>query len=166
MLKAIRLDIKELEAKVFEGGSGSLVKDIMTKKRSIVLLRHIFKPQIMVSRQLQNIMGKLYSDEIKAYFEEWEDKLNQIISEVDILWERSDSVEDALKSMVDIKTNFTVKVLTIFSAFFLPLTLITSFYGMNVVFPSTDLNLIYSLLWLSVVFMLIIYLFLRRNGKF
>jgi hypothetical protein len=37
---------------------------------------------------------------------------------------------------------------------------------MNVVFPSTDLNLIYSLLWLSVVFMLIIYLFLRRNGKF
>ena len=70
MLKAIRLDIKELEAKVFEGGSGSLVKDIMTKKRSIVLLRHIFKPQIMVSRQLQSIMGKLYSDEIKAYFEE------------------------------------------------------------------------------------------------
>jgi len=166
MLKAIRLDIKELEAKVFEGGSGSLVKDIMTKKRSIVLLRHIFKPQIMVSRQLQSIMGKLYSDEIKAYFEEWEDKLNQIMSEVDILWERIDSVEDALKSMVDIKTNFTVKVLTIFSAFFLPLTLITSFYGMNVVFPSTDLNLIYSLLWLSVVFMLIIYLFLRRNGKF
>jgi magnesium transporter len=68
------------------------------------------------------------------------------MSEVDILWERIDSVEDALKSMVDIKTNFTVKVLTIFSAFFLPLTLITSFYGMNVVFPSTDLNLIYSLL--------------------
>ena len=68
------------------------------------------------------------------------------MSEVDILWERIDSVEDALKSMVDIKTNFTVKVLTIFSAFFLQLTLITSFYGMNVVFPSTDLNLIYSLL--------------------
>jgi magnesium transporter len=120
----------------------------------------------MVSRQLQDITGKLYTDEIKAYFEEWEDKLNQIMSEIDILWERIDSVEDAFKSMVDIKTNFTVKVLTIFSAFFLPLTLITSFYGMNVDFPSSDLAFIFSLLWLSTAFMLIIYLFLRRNWKF
>jgi magnesium transporter len=100
----------------------------MIKKRNIVLLKHIFRPQVTVLKQLQDIINTMYTNEIKAYFEELEDKINQIISEIDILWEHIDSIEDALKTMIDIKTNFIIKVLTIFSAFLLPLTLITSFY--------------------------------------
>ncbi len=69
---------------------------------------------------------------MEVYFEDLEDKLDLIISEIDILSEYIDSVEDAFKTMIDIKTNFVIKVLTIFSAFMLPLTLLTSFYGMNV----------------------------------
>ena len=65
---------------------------------------------------------------MEVYFEDLEDKLDQILSDIDILSEYIDSVEDAFKSMIDIKTNFVLKVLAIFSAFMLPLTLITSFY--------------------------------------
>jgi magnesium transporter len=65
---------------------------------------------------------------MEVYFEDLEDKLEQIINEISILQEYIESIEDAFKSMVDIKTNFVIKVLTVFSAFMLPLTLITSFY--------------------------------------
>jgi Mg2+ and Co2+ transporter CorA len=41
-------------------------------------------------------------------------------------------MEDTLKSIFELKTNSTIKYLTVFSAFMLPLTLITSFFGMNI----------------------------------
>jgi len=75
---------------------------------------------------------------MEVYFEDLEDKLEQIVSEIMVLEEHIDSIEDAFKTIVDINTNFTVKLLTIFSAFLLPLTLITSFYGMNIALPFQD----------------------------
>jgi hypothetical protein len=65
---------------------------------------------------------------MEVYFEDLEDKLDQILSDMNMLQEYIDSVEDAFKTMLDIKTNSIIKLLTIFSAFMLPLTLITSFY--------------------------------------
>jgi hypothetical protein len=72
---------------------------------------------------------------MEVYFEDLEDKLDQILSEINILQEYIDSIEDSFKTMLDIKTNSIIKLLTIFSAFMLPLTLVTSFYGMNIELP-------------------------------
>jgi magnesium transporter len=65
---------------------------------------------------------------MEVYFEDLEDKLDQIVNEITVLQEYIESIEDAFKSMVDIKTNFVMKLLTVFSAFMLPLTFVTSFY--------------------------------------
>jgi hypothetical protein len=65
---------------------------------------------------------------MEVYFEDLEDKLDQILTEINILQEHIDSIEDSFKTMLDIKTNSIIKFLTLFSAFMLPLTLITSFY--------------------------------------
>ena len=72
---------------------------------------------------------------MEVYFEDLEDKLEQIVNDINILEEYIDSVEDAFKTIVDINTNSAVKVLTLFSAFLLPLTLVTSFFGMNINLP-------------------------------
>lgn len=87
-------------------------------------------------------MKKLFDDEIEAYFEDLEDKLQRIITDISVLEEQIESVEDAFKSMIDIQTNSIIKFLTIFSAFMLPLTLITSFYGMNIALPYQDTPII------------------------
>jgi magnesium transporter len=132
VIKNIKLDIRQLETQVFEKGNTGLVKDIMIKKRNIVVLKHMFKPQMIVLRQLETAINEMYAGEMEVYFEDLEDKLAQIVSDIEVLDEYIESVEDAFKTMIDIKTNFVIKVLTIFSAFMLPLTLLTSFYGMNV----------------------------------
>lgn len=167
MLKNIRMDVKQLERQVFDEGDTSLVKEILNKKRNIVTLKHMFKPQILVLRQLELFIDKNYRDDIEVYFEDLEDKLNQIVNHIEILSEYIDSVEDAFKSTIDIKTNFIIKVLTIFSAFLLPLTLITSFYGMNIDFPLwMTTNFVYILLVGTLLIMFMIYLILRKTGKF
>ena len=91
---------------------------------------------------------------MEVYFEDLEDKLEQIVSEIMVLEEHIDSIEDAFKTIVDINTNFTVKLLTIFSAFLLPLTLITSFYGMNVDLPlQNSPQLVFIILIMTLLFM-------------
>lgn len=167
LIKNIKLDIRQLETKVFETGNTSLVKEIMIKKRNIVVLKHMFKPQMIVLRQLETAINEMYAGEMEVYFEDLEDKLAQIVSDIEILDEYIESVEDAFKTMIDIKTNFVIKVLTIFSAFMLPLTLLTSFYGMNVTdLPLAETNYVYGFMWISVVFMLLVYVILKSKWKF
>lgn len=61
VIKNIKLDIRQLETKVFERGNTSLVKDIMIKKRNIVVLKHMFKPQVVVLKQLENAINEMYA---------------------------------------------------------------------------------------------------------
>ena len=106
-------------------------------------------------------MKKLYDVEIEAYFEDLEDKMQKIVTDILILEEQVISVEDAFKSMIDIQSNSIIKFLTIFSAFMLPLTLITSFYGMNIDLPYQDtphvafISMIASVVILAVIFLLV-----------
>ena len=166
--KKLTIDIRKIEEQVFNWENNtSLVKDIMIKKRNIILLKHMFKPQVLVLKQLEITINKLYKWEMEVYFEDLEDKIEQIVNEINILQEYIESIEDAFKSMVDIKTNFVIKILTVFSAFMLPLTLITSFYWMNVDLPfAENIKFVFFLLFISLFLMVIIYVFLRRNWKF
>lgn len=164
VLKSIRMDTRELERQVFDEGDTTLVKEILNQKRNITTLKHMLKPQIFVLRQLELYIHKYHDDEFEVYFEDLEDKLNQIVNHIEILSEYVDSIEDALKVTIDIKTNFIIKVLTLFSAFLLPLTLISSFYGMNIDFPTwTSSHFVYILLAGTLAIMFMIYLILKKT---
>ena len=111
-------------------------------------------------------MNTLFSDEIEVYFEDLEDKISKVGTDVRVLEEYIDTIEDAFKAIIDIQTNNVIRLLTIFSAFLLPLTLITSFYGMNITLPYSDSPLfIYIILIVSIFVMFTIYYYLNRKGK-
>jgi Mg2+ and Co2+ transporter CorA len=59
-----------------------------------------------------------------------------------------------------------MRFLAIFSAFFLPLTLITSFYWMNIKLPfDKNENLIYIFLLFITIIMLVYYIMMKRKWK-
>lgn len=169
MFRVTRLNNKEvkiLENQVFENNDYNLVRDIMIKKRNIILLKNLFKPQVMLFKQLEFAINKMYEWEMEVYFEDLEDKLDQILLDLNILQEYIESVEDAFKTMLDIKTNSIIKLLTIFSAFMLPLTLVTSFYWMNVSLPfEKQPFFVYSLLIILSFIMGGIYFYFKRKWK-
>lgn len=168
VIKNVTHDLRSLEWQIFDWDNNSwLVKEILIKKRNIILLKHMFKPQIAVLTQLEMTINRMFEWEIEEYFEDLEDKLEQIVNEINIMQEHIESIEDAFKSMVDIKTNFVIKVLTVFSAFMLPLTLITSFYWMNVELPfAENIKFIFFLIFLSLFIMVMTYIVLRKHWKF
>jgi len=163
----ISKDLKLLESTVFENNKRSLVKDIMLKKRNIVILKHMLKPQTSVLKLIEFNVNKIFDSEIEVYFEDLEDKLEYFVNQIEMHEEHINSIEDAFKSLTDIKMNWIMTVLTVFSAFMLPLTLITSFYWMNVepLFFASNPNLVYLVLIVSVLFMYLLYIYLKNKGK-
>lgn len=109
-------------------------------------------------------MKERFSEEVELYFENLEDKLDKIFSEIQLLQENIDSMEDTLKSVFELETNTTIKYLTVFSAFMLPLTVVTGVFGMNVESGHFNNRLIgFSIA--GVILFLLTVLLLFRNKK-
>ena len=132
MLEQFGKDLRSLEHTLFTGEGSRVIQSIMVKKRNIITLKHMMKPQIAVLKMLETRMNTLFDGEIELYFENLEDKLDKIFSEIELLQENIDSMEDTLKSLFEFKTNTTMKYFTLFSAIMLPLTVVTGFFGMNI----------------------------------
>lgn len=128
-------DLGQIEKSIFNSRkaiSTDLIQEIMIKKRNIITLKHMIKPQIQAIKLLELRTKSMFSDTIEVYFENLDDKVQKIATDIELLQENIESIEGTLKTIFDLETNSTIKYLTIFSAFMLPLTLITSFFGMNI----------------------------------
>lgn len=164
MLERFGKDLKLLERELFTARGPDLIKAIMTRKRNIITLKHMMKPQIGVLKMVEIRMKERFSEEVELYFENLEDKLDKIFSEIQLLQENIDSMEDTLKSVFELETNTTIKYLTVFSAFMLPLTVVTGVFGMNVESGHFNNRLIgFSIA--GVILFLLTVLLLFRNKK-
>ena len=56
----IKKDIRQIERDVFDHASESLVREIMIKKRNIMLLKNMFEPQVEVLKGLELQINKLF----------------------------------------------------------------------------------------------------------
>lgn len=159
-------DMRAMEDNIFRQSGKNLIYEIMIRKRNVIALKHIVQPQLNVLKVLELRMNALFGDEeVELYFENLQDKIEKIYSEILLIEENVESMEDTMKSIFDMQTNNTIKYLTFFSAFMLPLTLITSFFGMNVEdVPFSDV-LVYSSLTVTTLGMAIAMGILRYFRK-
>lgn len=159
-------DLKILEKEVFVNTTSGLVKRIMVKKRNIIYLKHMFKPQVSVLKLVELNINNLFKWRMEVYFEDLEDKLDYIVNYLNIQEENIISIEDAFTSIINVKTNNVIKFLTLFSTFLLPLTLITSFYGMNIPLPyQQNPEFFYSIFTILTVWMIWIFIYMKYKWK-
>lgn len=159
-------DMIELEEQVFERINAALVEDIMIKKRNIKVLKNMFRPQIWVLHSLEEAINQFFKGTMELYFKDLEDKLGYVYDDIEVVEESIDSIEDAFKTIIQIKGNRVVEVLTLFWACILPLNLITWFYGMNVPLPyQKESSIVFTLMWICIFSMVIIYIALKRRNK-
>lgn len=160
----LKKDLRALEENIFQNATANDVKTILIKKRNIVFLKHMFQPQVIVLRHLENELNKFFKWEYELYFEDLEDKIDFIINQVLVLYERIETIEDAFRNIIDLKMNKTMTILTVFSALMLPLTLITSFYGMNIALPfANQPNIVYWLLIVCTALMIVWIIYLKKK---
>lgn len=125
--------INKLEECVFQikNNNTSVLMDIMNLKRSVARLRRISTKQLQSFYRLAHGEFPFISQKNLPFFRDVLDHLQRIS-------DLSESYRDLVSGILDIhlsvvanKTNAVMKVLAVFSAVILPLSLIAGIYGMN-----------------------------------
>ena len=128
-----RLDAMEKE--VFQHPKPTLVKRILDFKRDVASLRRVVMPQRDAVGRLARREFPQISESLSYRFRDVHDHLVRLADEAMYFADRISSLLDAHLSNVSNQLNGVMKVLTIISTIFMPLTVLTGMYGMNVHLP-------------------------------
>ena len=128
-----RLD--ELEDEVFEKPNPQLARAILNFKKDISSLRQVVMPQRDAVGRLARREFPLISEQLAYGFRDVHDHLVRLSDEAMFFQDRITSILDAHLSAVSNQLNQVMKVLTIIATLFMPLTVFTGMYGMNVPLP-------------------------------
>jgi magnesium transporter len=128
-----RLD--KLETEVFEKPNPKLAKQILDFKRDVASLRQVVLPQRDAVGRLARREFPLISEQLAYRFRDVHDHLVRLSDEAMFFQDRISGILDAHLSAVSNQLNEVMKVLTLISTIFLPLTVLTGMYGMNVTLP-------------------------------
>ncbi|WP_255478666.1 magnesium/cobalt transporter CorA [Rufibacter sp. XAAS-G3-1] len=122
---------EELEDCLFENPSKKLLSQILDLKREVVKIRRIVWPERDKINEILRMDEQLIPHDLKIYFKDIYDHAVQLIDLVDNYKEITSSLTDLYLSNVSNRMNEVMKVLTIISTIFIPLSFIVGLYGMN-----------------------------------
>lgn len=128
-----RLD--KLEAEVFDNPDPHLVRKILEFKRDVSSLRQVVLPERDAVGRIARREFPFISEQIAYRFRDVHDHLVRLSDEAIFFQDRVTSILDAHLSAVSNQLNSVMKVLTVISTIFMPLTFMTGLYGMNVTLP-------------------------------
>jgi magnesium transporter len=137
ILDKIGHKLDRVEDEMFEGRSEEVVRDISNVKQEIISYRKIIKPERATLRVLERHAERYLPETLEEYFDDIVDAAERIWDLLDNYKEVVEALEDTNESVISHKQNDVLRVLTVFSAVLLPLTLVASVFGMNVAFPGT-----------------------------
>jgi magnesium transporter len=163
---ALEARIGRLEEQAFVGRE-TIVKPLLQLKRDLSALRRVVIPQRDVVGRLARREFGAISDEMTYRFRDVYDHLVRISDDAVLFQDRVNGILEAHLSAVSNRLNEVMKVLTVMSTIFLPLTVLTGMWGMNVLLPHLPGGEAAQFWWLGLMMVAItgtMLLFFKRKG--
>ncbi len=135
-IEGIEQQMDQLEDRAIVGRESALVRDILAVKRDLASLRRVVIPQRDAVGRLARREFAAINDELTYRFRDVYDHLVRLSDEAILLQDRVTGILDAHLSTVSNRLNLVMKVLTVMSTIFLPLTVLSGMWGMNVPLPA------------------------------
>lgn len=131
VLDELRAEIEEIESTVLAKSSTSLIPDLLHVRSDINLLRQIVRPQRDVINRLAHGDSKMIRALMLPYFRDLRDNLIRIEETAAGFADQILISFDLYLSKSDYEANQGIKTLTALTAITLPVTIISTWYGMN-----------------------------------
>ena len=132
LLKDTERRIMEMEHEVVEGKiSNSLNKHIFHLRNELSIIKNYYDQLADIGEQLQENENDLFQDEDLRYFKIFTDKTSRLMNNIQILSENLIHLREAADAALNYNLNMIMKMFTVVTTIFLPLTLIVGWYGMN-----------------------------------
>ena len=153
--------LEDIEARLFHLNTGTTtLQKVHLVKRKHGIFKHLFS-QMQVSHFKIPLNKQLTSDiqDLKEEFERINFKNNSLMDE-------ANGILQLYLSISSHRTNESVRVLTVFSVFFMPLTFIAGIYGMNFKFmPELNHPLGYLAVWVLFAIVTVLLYFWFKKKK-
>ena len=133
--------IEELENEVITRPNRSTLEKIYKIRRELLTIRRAIWPQRDAINSLIRDGSDLISNEVQVYLRDCYDHTVQVMDMVETYRELAAGLMDVYLSAVSNKMNEIMKLLTVVSAIFIPLTFIAGVYGMNFDRDKSPLNM-------------------------
>ena len=124
-----------LETEVFEHPDPALARKILDFKKDVASLRQVVLPERDAVGRLARREFPFVSEQIAYRFRDVHDHLVRLSDEAMFFQDRISGILDAHLSAVSNQLNAVMKVLTIIATIFMPLTVLTGMWGMNITLP-------------------------------
>lgn len=127
--------LEAIEEVVFEAGADNPLKDLLGLKRDIAALRRVTLPQRDAIGRLARREFTQITEPLAYRFRDVYDQLVRLTDEAIVLQDYATGLVDAYLSSQSNRLNQVMKVLTVISTIFMPLSVATGLWGMNVDLP-------------------------------
>jgi len=141
--------IEKTESRIFIPRQKGLMQEIYKHKTEINFLRKNIRPvKEIVHHLIENESG-FVADENLKYFHDLNDLVMQASETIEIYQLMLNDQMNIYHASLDLRANEIMKVLTVFSAFFIPLTFVAGVYGTNFEYlPEIHLKYGYLYFWI------------------
>jgi magnesium transporter len=124
-------ELDELEEAAVTDPTPNLLTDIALKKRELLNLRRIIGPQREVMAQLTRGEVPFIRETTRIYLRDILDHLIRAVEMIELYRDLVVGARDIYMSSISNNLNRIMKTLTIITVIALPMTVVTSFFGMN-----------------------------------
>jgi magnesium transporter len=148
VLDAIGNQIEEIEENLNEEKSEHTFQRIQKLKKELIFLRKAVYPLRDALSKLVKDKSDFIEEENLRYFDDVYDHVVHLLDSLDTYQDLTSSLMDIHINTQNNQLNKVIKVLTIISTIFIPLTFIVGVYGMNFRhFPELEWTYGYPLIW-------------------
>jgi len=128
-------DVDQLEEQLFHPGQRRVPMRVVRLKRGMSALRRIMGPERDTVLALTRDEFRAVPAELRPYLRDVYDRLARMSDLLDSFRDETSSLLELHVSMVSNRLNVVIKRLTVIATVGLPLTVVTSYYGMNFELP-------------------------------
>ena len=138
ILNKVDQRVSAIEDVLFASNARRVIQELALLRRDIISLRRIIRQQIPIIQQLEFCEHPILHEDMEEYFGDIADHLFKLRDIADENFEIINSFADTADTLASYRINDVMRVLTVISVIMLPLTLISSIYGMNIDLPFAD----------------------------
>lgn len=165
ILDKIDDQLEEIEETIFRANTQMTIERVSVVRRDIIVLRRIIRQQVPVIETLRDLEHPILREELETYFGDIADHIyrerDAIDEDVDIIH----GLSDTLNVLSSYRVNEVIRTLTVISVVMLPLTFLSSVYGMNVKLPLGEHPLGFPIIvFLMVLIGFLMIVIFRRRG--
>jgi magnesium transporter len=144
--------IEDLEDRATNENDPDIIPDIQENRRRLIRLRRAIAPLRESILTILKIDESHVSAELSPFFKDLQENVMQAMETVETYREIINGIVEVNYSVQSNRTNKVMKVLTIISSLFIPLTFIVGVYGMNFQYmPELHMRYAYPLCWAAML---------------